>query len=61
MYVCTVWSIALQQEKCRMKPCLMKIVEKVTKIVENTKSGSVTMDGDTSEMCVHTNEEARLG
>ena len=40
---------------------LMKIVENVTKIGENTKSGSVAMDGDTSEMCAYTIEEARLG
>ena len=39
----------------------MKIVENVTINDENTNSGSVTMDGDTTEMWVYNTEEARLG
>ena len=35
----------------------MKIVENVTINDENTNSGSVTMDGDTTEMWVNNTEE----
>ena len=42
--------------KMQNEACLLTKVENVTIIVENTKSGRITMDGDTSEMCVYTIE-----